>query len=211
MKKILCCLGAALLIQHTGWSQFNEKDTIITTVLAKQGSVFVEADVLPDYIQLNWSKGPDDFIGYFELYRSADGIAYNIVKQFHPRSPDAPQNEFSYRDENPLKGKNYYRLVGYDRFTQESRTVEFIADYKNQPRKLQPTLVSKGKELNILNYDGEEMQLMVYSTSGAPVLRKVVAGSVVNISSDNLAAGLYVYQLVNRRMTVVSSGKIVLQ
>lgn len=211
MKKMRCLIGILLLTHGLAWSQFNEKDTMVSTVLAERGSVFMEANILPDYIDLSWSKGPDDFIGYFELYRSADGIAYTIVKQFLPGTFDASVRSFSFRDDNPLRGKNYYRLVGYERNSSDKKIVELVAEYKNQPRKIQPTLVGKGNQLNILNYDGQELFLWVYSTSGSPLLQKTVASSVVNIGTENLASGLYVYQLLDRKKMVVSSGKFVLQ
>lgn len=211
MKKLRCLIGILLLTHAAGWAQINEKDTLVSTVLAERGSVFVEANILPDYIDLSWTKGPDNQISYFELYRSADGMAYNIVKQFHPGTFDASENSFSYRDESPLRGKNYYRLVAYERNTVDKKIVELVAEYKNQPRKLQPTVVSRGNQLNILNYDGEELQMTVFTTAGAPILQKTIASSVVNLGTENLSSGLYVYQLVNRKKLVVSSGKFVLQ
>ena len=206
-----CVILTVLLACLQGQSQINEKDTLATSISSKNGSVYLQVDVLPDYIDLNWSKGPDDLISYFELYRSADGLTYNIIRQFHPKTFDAPDRTLSYRDEDPLRGKNYYRLIAYDQHTQEKRVVELVAEYKNQPRKVQPTVISKGNQLNILNYDGEEMHLWIFTTAGAPIIQKVVASSVVNIGSENLSSGLYVYQLVNRKKMVVSTGKFVLQ
>lgn len=209
MKKILCLLSLTLALNY-GWSQINEKDTVVTTIAAKNASVDFQADIFPDYINLQWTKGPDDFTGNFELLRSADGVAYTIVKLFQPDMVGANQRYYTYRDEDPLRGKNYYRLVGYDKYTQEKRTVDIVAEYKNQPRKVLPTLVTNGNQLNILNYDGEELELWLYTSAGSPLLKKVVSSSVINLS-DNLAKGLYVYQLVNRKQLIVSSGKIVFQ
>jgi hypothetical protein len=199
-----------LTVTGYAWSQKNEKDTIVTTVSAQKASLNFRADILPDYIQLQWNKGPDDFTGYFELYRSDDGVAYNIVKQFQPESPGNTADYFNYRDEDPLRGKNYYRLIGYNRFTQEKRSVDLIADYKNLPRKIQPTIVAKGKELNVVNYDGEELHLFVYTSGGTPLFQKVVTSGVVNLSTNNLSSGIYVYQLLDRKKMVVSSGKFAL-
>ena len=156
MKRIVSLLVAAFTtcLVH---AQINEKDTLTTTAVAQNGSINFQADILPDYINLNWTKGPHEFTGYFELYRSADGIAYNIVRQFHPQSFEGNDNSYSYRDEDPLRGKNYYRLVGYDKFTNERRIVELVADYKNQPRKLYPSVMSRGQQLYINNYDGQEL------------------------------------------------------
>jgi hypothetical protein len=211
MKKLRCLIGMLLMTTSVCQAQINEKDTMISTVLAQKGSVQLQADILPDYVDLNWTKGPDEFIGYFELYRSADGMAYHFVKQFRPKTFDASERSFNYRDEDPLRGKNFYRLVGYDQHSGEKRTVELVAEYRNQPRKIQPTLIAKGNQLNIQNYDGEELHLWIFTTAGAPIIQKVVASSVVNLGTENLSSGLYVYQLLDRQKLVVSTGKFVLQ
>ena len=215
MKSVTGIIGLVLAFQ-TGWAQMNhqtvqEKDTTVTTVINKSGSVQFHAEVMPDFIQLRWLKGPHDYIGYFELYRSPDGVAFHLVKQFHPESFDANDNSFEYRDENPLRGRNYYRLVGIDRTTQERKNVDIVADYKNQPRKIQPSLVTKGSQLYIQNYDGEELILWIYNSGGAPVVQnRIIQSSAVNIP-ETLSRGAYIYQLTNRKQMLVASGKFIMQ
>jgi len=209
MKKMLCLLGLTLIL-NCSWSQVNEKDTIITTVSARNGSLVLQANVLPDYINLQWTKGPDDYTGSFELYRSSDGMAYNIVKQFRPQTDGRQAVDYFFHDEDPLRGKNYYRLVGYDKFTNEKKTIDLVAEYKNQPRRVLPTVLSNGSQLNIANYDGQELELWVYNSAATPMFKKVVASSVIDVPS-NLVRGLYVYQLYDRRKMIVSSGKFILQ
>lgn len=208
MKRMICVLALALAFTST-WSQLNEKDTTVTTVAARNTTAAFQANVFPDYINLQWLKGPDNYTGYFELYRSADGVAYNIIRQFQPRTFEGDDRYFNFKDEDPLRGKNYYRVVGYDKFTQEKRTVELMVEYKNQPRRIQPTLVTQGNQLNISNYDGQEMELLVFTSTGAPVFKRIISSSVIPLPS--IAKGLYVYQLTDRRQFVLSTGKFVLQ
>ena len=192
-------------------SQINEKDTIITTASAKNGSIVLQAEVLPDFINLNWMKGPHDYIGYFELYRSADGIAYSIIRQFHPQSVDADKITYDYKDEEPLRGKIYYRLIGYEKFSQEKRVVDLVIEYKNEPRKLYPTLVPKGSQFYINNYDGEELRLWIYNSSGNPVVQQRIINSSTVYLTEMFSGGTYVYQLVDKNKMVVSRGKFVMQ
>jgi hypothetical protein len=210
MKRVFCVLGLILAL-NAGYAQINEKDTTVTTIINQYRSVVLEADVLPDYINLHWRKGRDEYINRFELYRSPDGIAYTIVKQFVPKTFDGRQDYYSFKDDQPLQGKNYYRLVGYNQFTNERTVVDLMAEYKNQPRRLQPTLITRGNQLNITNYDGDELFLYVFTSTGAPVLQRNITSSPLNFSTDNLARGLYVYQILDRRKYVVNSGKFILQ
>lgn len=209
MKKCVCLLSLIVTLNY-GWSQINENDTTVISVRSKNASIRLQADVLPDNITLQWTKGPDDFTGYFELYRSADGIAYNIIRQFHPQTFEGDQRSFSFKDVDPLRGKNYYRLVSYDKFTQEKKTVHIVAEYKNLPRKIAPTIVAKGSQLNISNYDGQQMELLVFNSAGTPLFKRVVSSSIVPLAA-NLTRGLYVYQLIDRKNQLVSSGKFVMQ
>ena len=201
---------AAMMVFGQVKAQQNEKDTTATMVTSTNASLRLRADILPDYIQLQWTKGPDDLTAYFELYRSADGVAYHIIKQFHPETFDNTANHFIYKDESPLRGKNHYRLVAYDRFTQQKKTVELMASYKNQPRKIQPNIIAKGRELNVLNYDGEELHLVIYTSGGSPLIQKLVNSSVIYLGSENLSAGMYIYQLMDKNKYVVNSGKFML-
>ena len=203
-----CVILTVLLACLQGQSQINEKDTLVTSIASKKGSVQVQADVMPDYILLNWSRGPHEYISHFELYRSADGVAYHLVQQFHPQTFDAAERSFQYRDEAPLKGRNFYRLTSVDRHTGERRNVDLVADYKNDPRKIQPTLVSRGSQLNIQHYDGEEMRLWIYTSAGTPVVQnRIINSSVINLP-EKLSRGLYIYQLIDKRQVVVANGKL---
>jgi hypothetical protein len=208
MKKVMWLIGLILALNE-GNAQYS--DILENRIVQQYHSIVLQADVLPDYINLQWHKGPDEYINRFELYRSPDGVAYTIVKQFAPKEFDGREDEYTFKDDNPLLGKNFYRLVGYNQFTQERSEVNLVADFKNRPRKLQPTLVTKGNQLNITNYDGGELLLYVFTTAGVPVIERNVTSGTLNFSTDNLSRGLYVYQLMDRRKYVVNSGKFVLQ
>ena len=88
--------------------------------------------------------------------------------------------------------------------------VELMAVYKNLSRKLQPTLVTKGRELHILNYDGEELHLLVYSSGGSPMFQKIINSGVVHLATEKLSGGTYIYQLADRRKYIVNSGKFMI-
>lgn len=209
MKKMICVITSFMSF-YSSRSQVNEKDTTVTTTVARNTTAEFQANVFPDYVNLQWLKGPDNYTGYFELYRSSDGIAYNLAKQFHPRTFEGNDRFYNFKDEEPLRGKNYYRLVGYDKFTQEKTTVELVVDYKNQPRRVVPTLVTQGNQLNISNYDGQDLELLVFTSTGSPVFKRIISSSVIPLPST-IARGLYVYQLMDRRQVVLSTGKFVLQ
>ena len=210
MKRTVTLLSG-ILAWTLGFSQLNENDTTITSVASKSGSVQVQAHVFPDYVDLIWTKGPDEYIGYFELYRSPDGTAYRFVKQFQPGSFEANDNSYAFQDKEPLEGRNYYRIVGYDQYTSEKRTVDLVVDFKNQSRKIGPSLFSRGSQLYVSHYDGEPLHLWLYNSMGNPVVQnRWVNGTFIPLP-ETLSGGMYIYQLVDDRKMVVSSGKLVIQ
>ncbi|MER3464151.1 MAG: hypothetical protein C4329_06800 [Chitinophagaceae bacterium] len=107
MQRMICVIGLilALNIVH---AQINETDKQVSSVINQYRSVVLQADILPDYINLQWRKGHDEYINLFELYRSADGVTYTIVKQFLPKDFEGRQDYYSFKDDNALQGNNYY-------------------------------------------------------------------------------------------------------
>jgi hypothetical protein len=123
----------------------------------------------------------------------------------------ANDNDFEYKDEDPLRGKNYYRLVGYDKFSGDKRTIDLMAEYKNAPRKLYPTLVPKDGQFYINNYDGQELRLWIYNAAGNPVVQQQVVNSSTVYIKELVSGGAYVYNLIDKNQVTVSRGKFVLQ
>jgi hypothetical protein len=210
MKRTAVLLAAIMACSFCQ-GQINEKDTIITTVNSKNGSIAFQAEILPDFIQLQWNKGPHEYTGWFELYRSPDGVAYNIIKQFQPTVAGADDNDFEFKDEDPLRGKNYYRLIAYDKFSGEKKIVELVAEYKNAPRKLYPSLLERDGQFYINNYDGQELSLWVYNSAGNPVVQRRIINSSTVFIPEVISGGAYIYQLVDKKQMIVSRGKFVLQ
>ena len=138
-------------------------------------------------------------------------MAYKIVKQFQPGLQGVNDNNFEFKDEDPLRGTNYYRLIGYVKNSGEKRIIDLAADYKNSPRKVYPSLVWKDGQFYINNYDGEELKLWVYNSSGNPVVQQKIINSSTVYISNLVSGGAYVYQLLDKNKMTVSRGKFVMQ
>ena len=67
-------------------------------------------------IQLDWVTASEENNEGFEIQRSADGINWNELDFVRGMGSSFTSNNYSYIDENPLSGVNYYRLkqVDYD-------------------------------------------------------------------------------------------------
>ena len=72
------------------------------------------AAVVPGGIKLNWSTASEINNDYFTLEHSAEGIHYYGLDNIDGAGNSTGARNYSYTDENPFSGTNYYRLTQTD-------------------------------------------------------------------------------------------------
>lgn len=65
-------------------------------------------------IQLNWTTADQISNSYFEIQRSTDGIHFSAIAFTDSKKYSGNEQQYSYSDELPLNGINYYRLKQVD-------------------------------------------------------------------------------------------------
>ncbi|MDJ1479261.1 T9SS type A sorting domain-containing protein [Cytophagaceae bacterium YF14B1] len=67
-------------------------------------------------VQLTWTTASEKNNQYFEMMRSSDGANWQTIGTVDGGGNSQSPLQYEYTDENPLKGKNYYKLkqVDYD-------------------------------------------------------------------------------------------------
>lgn len=65
-------------------------------------------------IELMWSTATETNSGHFTLERSSDGIQFAPIATVPAAGNSTTQHNYTWVDENPLPGNNYYRLVETD-------------------------------------------------------------------------------------------------
>jgi len=65
-------------------------------------------------VLLEWSTASEINNQYFELERSIDGIDFHTIKKMNGAGNSNSILEYSYIDDSPLNGVNYYRLKQTD-------------------------------------------------------------------------------------------------
>ena len=86
-----------------------------------------------------------------------------------------------------------------------------MADYKNSPRKIYPSLVWKDGQFYINNYDGQELKLWIYNSAGNPVVQQKIINSSTVYINNMISGGAYVYQLLDKNRMTVARGKFIMQ
>ncbi len=65
-------------------------------------------------VQLDWTTASEENNDFFTLERSADGINFETIATIQGSGTTTEMNTYSFMDENPASGNNYYRLMQTD-------------------------------------------------------------------------------------------------
>lgn len=162
---------------------------------------------------VSWSTATEVNNDYFNIERSKDGVHFETIGTVQGNGTTADRKTYSFEDENPMGGVNYYRLkqVDYDgayeysdiknvRFDSRMSTNVTMGLYPN------PANDYVSIELDGIQLDSKTM-VRVFDKIGKLVLvQDVDASNQLNISE--LADGMYMIQAVNND-SVIATKKLV--
>jgi hypothetical protein len=151
--------------------------------------------------QLNWKANCTTESSTFELQRSGDGSNFTNLTTISSDYNRCTQ-PFVFTDNNPLNGKNFYRLKAVDDrgVVKYSNTVLLLNSKSGfEIVSLQPNPVSNSAILNVTVAEREELVLAITDSRGSRVLQRNIRTSPgtnqEKIEMSNLAAGTYIISL----------------
>lgn len=161
--------------------------------------VYFKADALHQSVKLNWATTMEENFSEFMIQRSADGITFENIGEVKGQGFNIYdiESKYSFTDEAPLLGPNYYRLKAVDidnsyEFS-EVRVVKMngskkLAVYPNP---------STGEQLGVrVNFNPEESdRIMIIDQVGVVVYNGIATG---NLSfSSPLRPGIYMLRYIS--------------
>ncbi|REE02075.1 T9SS type A sorting domain-containing protein [Marinoscillum furvescens] len=153
-------------------------------------------------ILLSWTTLSEINFEYFEIQRaSADGDFETIATLAGNGTTSQPV-AYTWTDEAPLSGINYYRLISndYDGYREvfEAKVIEFNVQSAKNEWKMFPSVISPYEHVSItgLNMDA---QIAVYSTRGQVVNHRFENGQIE--LTDQVQAGVYIVRVSNNGIT----------
>lgn len=171
--------------------------------------ISITGKLLPsDAIQIDWQAEVDNSHKYFEVERSSNGVNFEVIGRVDRNQP------FSFIDQHPYKGNNYYRLKAVDNSANSKYSKVIIV--KNDPGivlQMYPNPVKD--ELNvILKQDvGSQIQVTISDLMGRVVRSQVlisdVQNSAIRINCQGLAPQIYFLRLLNSKGEVLDVNKFV--
>lgn len=142
-----------------------------------------------DKAVLKWKTADEENTSVFEVERSADGVSYTKVGTVATMGTGA--HSYSFTDENPAAGNNYYRLKMVDKdgkFTySKSELVKIAAKGGIQ---IAPSPANSFVKLTVQNQSLIGQRAQVYNTAGI-LVANVVLTSSTQINISNWPNGIY--------------------
>ncbi|MCB0707619.1 MAG: T9SS type A sorting domain-containing protein [Saprospiraceae bacterium] len=116
--------------------QFSEGGPLPVELLAFEGTVENGG------IHLIWTTVSEQNNAHFQVERSSDGIAFDLIGQINGAGTSMDENNYDFLDLNPLPGWNYYRLRQVDFNGRDQLTKVIAIEVKEFPFRMYPNPLS---------------------------------------------------------------------
>ncbi len=154
-------------------------------------------------IRLLWTTATEQNNDYFSVERSSDGQIFEEIGTKKGAGNSTVEKTYSFTDEHPFSGINYYRLkqVDYDGNFTYSKIISITTGDKRQTITIYP--VPSDKELNCEFYSDENAMVNIAVTDvlGNTILRKDLKSkhgmNKENLDISNLSQGVYFLRIDN--------------
>ena len=149
---------------------------------------------------INWSTSQEMNSSHFVIERSVDGRNFTAITQVAAAGNSSSTRRYTYTDNSPVQGINYYRLKTVDRDNSSKyswiRSVrnEGVADVSVYPNPVKDVLT-----VSISADKAGKGNMMITDVNGKVVYSKTISVSQGNnnlpVNLDNLSAGAYLIKV----------------
>lgn len=153
-------------------------------------------------VELSWRTESETDNEGFEIVRSVNGWDWEVLEFVEGRGTTLEAQTYSYMDQSPTKGINYYRLHQLD-FDGKSDYSQIVSVYMGEDgaSKLQvyPNPIGEGDL--ILNFPeelSETAALTLYSPTGQVLHQQQVSGLPEALDMTSFPAGIYLLTVTDR-------------
>jgi hypothetical protein len=169
----------------------------ISTPLPVSFSAFhVKADGCK--VQVNWSTAQEINNDHFLVERSLDGRSFTTLTKVDGAGTSSKVHQYSYLDEHPSNGVNYYRIQQLDIDGKQSSTkvqTAYVHCSGDETIKVFPTVSNSSIQV-ILPAGYEDATVELLTTLGQKINVPMVKGNLsYRISVDQLSAAMYIIRV----------------
>lgn len=176
-----------------GFSNCISSNAFCTSFNVPIDLLFFKASRGLNNVFLSWATTSELNFDYFDIEKSTDGANFISIAVVKGNGTTTDRHDYSFNDEKPLIGKNYYRLksVDFDGYSEyfDIAMVEFDS---KKGFIVYPNPVQSGNEIKIeLNFVPQyPVEVALYDLSGRQILRRMLIGSSANLPVQ-LTSGMY--------------------
>jgi beta-glucanase (GH16 family) len=169
------------------------------------------AQRVEEHVLLEWTTYKEENNDKFILERSADGLTYESIYVLDGHATTSLQQVYSYVDEAPLPGKNYYRLKQKDLNGEENICGNSLLVLMNAITswEVYPVPVTDELQLSGLVYGAANVDVLIYDSRGILIAERSGLNLTEGIQyivfkTDAWSEGVYTVNIINH-----TSGRVV--
>jgi len=156
---------------------------------------------------LEWSTASEINNSHFVIERSEDGASFEEIGEVDGMGSTTALSNYSFVDEAPFSGTNYYRLNQYD-FNGKNRLSEVrIVEFQTRENKISiyPNPVVDYVKISQAT---EDATLQVYNVAGKLAYERSINETGI-INTYDFIAGTYIFQVVDSKGNTLHAEKII--
>ena len=146
--------------------------------------------------RVDWSTLSEEITDKFELQRSVDGKSFETITSIGAKGY---ANRYSYVDNTPFTGINYYRLMMRDASgkTEYSKVVNATVQGKGFSVQAYPNPVSDELTIKVNGNQSGNAELLLTDMTGKVIKRMGMNGAIQTVNMNGLASGIYLIKYVD--------------
>ena len=162
-------------------------------------------------LELNWKTSSEINMNHYEIERSANGRDFASIGTIASRD-QFNQNNYSFEDNNPLKGISYYRLkmVGNTGDVKYSKIISVQFSTGNLIS-LYPIPWQKDKPLNITNPNKEKLTIQFFNENGQAIGITTTSSDLVPTNSLTYIHSWATYKIFNEQLQLLGTGRLIMK
>ncbi len=153
--------------------------------------------------KVEWNTLSEEHGDKFELERSADGKYFAAI---HQKQANGEASHYTYIDNNPVKGMNYYRLrmTAANGNVSYSEVVNAFVKSSGFEVNAYPNPVTDDLTVKISGMQGANASIQITDVTGKLIESIIMTGTTETISMSRLAKGIYLlkYSDANHTQTI---------
>jgi len=149
--------------------------------------------------RVDWTSADESHTAYYEIERSADAKVFAAVGR---QTAKGKAGNYSYWDEAPLNGINYYRLKIYNangNYSYSDVVKAFVSSGNAIMVEAYPNPVTDVLQVKVSGAQGQDAHLLLTDIAGKVIRRIDMNSAATTLSMSGVANGIYLLKYVDNR------------